>query len=143
LSGSPLLCGDVVADVLLKDNREGNPDEPAGRGLNKGSNLESDSGSVDSMTSFKLFLLSLKPTFSIDDPEKENLSLLGISKPEESCLLTEAGLLEATASFDNFGLDLISPSTLLGLGGSEDITEDSPAVDNLGSWRKFGGLEKI
>ena len=43
MSGSPLLCGDVVADVLLKDNREGNPDEPAGRGLNKGSNLESDS----------------------------------------------------------------------------------------------------
>ena len=85
------------------------------------------------MTSFKLFLLSLKPTFSIDDPEKENLFLLGISKPEESCLLTEAGLLEATASFDNFGLDLISPMTLLGLGGSEDITEDSPAVDNLGS----------
>ena len=86
------------------------------------------------MTSFKLFLLSLKPTFSMEDPEKENLSLLGISNPEESCLLTEAGLREEeTESFDNLGLDLKSPNPLLTFTGSEDITDDSPAVDNLGS----------
>ena len=86
------------------------------------------------MTSFNLFLLSLKPTFSIDeDPVKENLSLLGKSNPDDNCLLTEAGLLEDTASLDNLGLDLVSPIALLDADGSEDMTDDSPSVDNLGS----------
>lgn len=31
----------LVGDVVLKDRREGRPEEPGGRGLNKGSNLES------------------------------------------------------------------------------------------------------
>ena len=133
---------------MLKDNKDGNPDDPAGRWLNTGSNwVDSISkivlkmfeiylgltnapvSTLVSLISFKLFFTSIERFLWSFTIEKDVLSFIS----ETFFLLDKAGLFRIS-SFGCLRPVLNSDCGATFSPGGE--------VSNLGSWRKFGGFEK-